>query len=288
LLWLFACSEYGIHESVFTDVFEQGEETSSDLLFVVDDSASMSEEQAQLADAFGALVEAVEETGADFRIGIVTTDVSGETAGAMRGDLLTPDTDDLEGAFLEQALAGTDGDKDEQGLEAARLAVELAEGFPRDDAGFHVAFFSDEDDHSPDEVDAYVDDLAWVAGEDFAIHAVVGDLPYGCIRDGAAADAGTRYVTAALASDGFRESICASDYDGILERIGLGLSGRLDTFVLDHVAEESSLEVEVDDLDGEGWAFDVGANAVVFEREHVPEPGAVVSIRYELLAGADG
>ncbi len=286
MLLLIACTEYGIHESIFTDAFEQGEETSSDLLFVVDDSASMREEQQQLAEAFSALVEAVEETDADFRIGVVTTDVAHTLAGELRGDLLTPDTDDLEAAFLEQALAGTDGHKDEQGLEAARLAVDLADGFPRQDAGFHVAFFSDEDDHSPDEVSDYVDDLASSAGEDFAIHAVVGDLPYGCIRDETAADAGTRYASAALSTDGFRESICAEDYRGILERIGLGLSGRLDTFVLERVAEAATVETEVNRQPAEGWTFDVGQNAVVFERDHVPEPGQVVEITYELLVGA--
>lgn len=46
-----------------------------DVLFVVDNSGSMSEEQRRMADSFPNFVEGLELSGLDYRIGIVTTDI---------------------------------------------------------------------------------------------------------------------------------------------------------------------------------------------------------------------
>lgn len=48
-----------------------------DVLLVVDNSGSMGEEQANLAANFGPFIEQLESAGADFRIGITTTDLGG-------------------------------------------------------------------------------------------------------------------------------------------------------------------------------------------------------------------
>ena len=47
-----------------------------DILFVNDNSASMSWEQARIAERFGNFVQQLEGTGLDYRIGMITTDVS--------------------------------------------------------------------------------------------------------------------------------------------------------------------------------------------------------------------
>ncbi len=48
-----------------------------DVLLVLDNSGSMGEEQANLAANFGPFIEKLEEAGADYRIGITTTDLGG-------------------------------------------------------------------------------------------------------------------------------------------------------------------------------------------------------------------
>ncbi|MFV8753728.1 vWA domain-containing protein [Nannocystaceae bacterium ST9] len=48
-----------------------------DVLLVLDNSGSMGEEQANLAANFGPFIERLEQVGADYRIGIVTTDLGG-------------------------------------------------------------------------------------------------------------------------------------------------------------------------------------------------------------------
>ncbi len=53
-----------------------------DILFVLDNSGSMSEEQARLARNFPAFVDRLDGMGADYRIGITTTDVAHPGCGA--------------------------------------------------------------------------------------------------------------------------------------------------------------------------------------------------------------
>jgi len=50
-----------------------------DILFVVDNSGSMSEEQRRMADSFPNFVQGLDIAGLDYRIGIVTTDVESKT-----------------------------------------------------------------------------------------------------------------------------------------------------------------------------------------------------------------
>ncbi|NVB40278.1 VWA domain-containing protein [Pseudenhygromyxa sp. WMMC2535] len=61
-----------------------------DVLLVVDNSGSMGEEQANLAANFGPFIEELEAVGADYRIGITTTDLGGRNcvSESNGGDLI--------------------------------------------------------------------------------------------------------------------------------------------------------------------------------------------------------
>ncbi len=292
---LTACSDYEYAEQTVTDVFEQpAVQRSADLLFVVDSSASMAEEQALLGENFEAFVAVVEGSYADFQLGIVTTDVSAEDAGVLRGGIMGPDTDDLATVFLENIAVGTEGSRDEQGLEAARMALSPAinPGLLRDEAQLNVVFVSDEDDHSPDEVAVYLDELRGLSAEGgFAAHAIVGDLPSGCTSGTSAASAAERYASAVEETGGYRESICADDYTGILTRVGLDLSGLDDTFPLSQLPDPASIAVWVDGVRmferaEDGWTYEAGDNVIVFRGRAVPRPGMTILVEYALLLGA--
>jgi len=56
-----------------TDTFGQEASPNVDILFVVDNSASMKEEQAALAAGFQAFIDEIENASADWHIGIITT-----------------------------------------------------------------------------------------------------------------------------------------------------------------------------------------------------------------------
>jgi hypothetical protein len=132
-----------------------------------------------------------------------------------------------------------------------------------------------------------------VLGESpLALHAVVGDLPFGCASGKTAADAGARYIDAAKLTSGFQESICVDDYTDVLTKVGLDAAGLRDTFPLSDVPNPTTLTVLVDDVvmpqrDVDGWSYSPGDNAIIFNGRSIPRPGMEVIIEYFPLIGGD-
>ena len=148
-----------------------------DILFVIDNSGSMSVEQERMQESFGNFVRGLDIDGLDFRIGIITTDVSdapnykrsytGEPKGSFQdGNLLqfpngsyylTPDTADIEEQFKQtvqrpETLMCDAGEPeycptgDERGIYAANLTVAFnKKNFFREDSHIAIIFLSDED-----------------------------------------------------------------------------------------------------------------------------------------------
>lgn len=290
LFLLLACSDYEYAELGQTEVFHQPEvSASADVLFVVDNSCSMEEEQGRLASNFDAFVEVLSASYADFQLGVITTDV--EDLGALQGELYTRDTPDLAAQFKETVMVGTRGSKDEQGFENALLALQYNPQFLRKDARLNVVFLSDEDDHSPAPVSAYLNEYKALSGTGgLLVHGIVGDQPYGCAAQGTAANAGERYIEAAEISGGYRDSICAEDYSDVLSRIGLQVVGLNDTFALNALPESDTLQVWVDKVliperEVDGWTYEPGPNAVVFHGRSVPRAGMEIFIEYMPMVG---
>ncbi len=163
---------------------------NTDILFVIDNSGSMAEEQAGIARELPAFIEALREGGGvahDFRVGVITTSVyrrvlvAGEEyyrdypeqAGRLQpvpdadgkptGDRFIESTDEhLLERFQKLVQQGTTGSGQETPFEAARLAVTaplsdtpIAEGgnggFFRDGARLLVVVVTDEEDCSSTE-----------------------------------------------------------------------------------------------------------------------------------------
>lgn len=286
-------------ELIILDQVRQDEHTqpdvlrTADVLFVIDSSKSMAEEQALLQEGIAGFVRALGETDVDFRFMAVSTDLADE--GYARGGVLDPFVPDVGVAAVEALAVGTSGDRVERGFEAATLALDgRNEGFPRADARLDVVFLSDEDDQS----DVRVPD--WVSateqrssGLGFAVHGVIGDLPAGCASPGAAASPSQRYHEAIATTGGLYESICAPSYAAVLERVGLLAAGLNDTFLLGAIPVVESLEVEVDGVlipprEVDGWTYDPGLNAVIFHGRAIPRPGMDLVLRYEPLGRSGG
>ena len=285
-----ACTDYEYAELGFSDWYTQPSVGDhADVLFVVDDSASMAEEQDRLALNFAAFATALADSYADFQIAVTTTDPG--RLGELSGPVLDVDTPGLEAAFADAVQVGTDGSRDEEGFTAAVAALEMNTGLVRSDSRVHVIFLSDEDDHSAGSVQDFVDELAWWGEADFRVHGIVGDLPTGCASGQSAASAGTRYVTAIEATEGFRDSICVDDYSPVLERIALQVIGWNDTFVLGRLPDPDTLVVWVDGVqmperDVDGWTYAPGDNAVRFHGRSVPRPGMEIVVEYLPLLGS--
>jgi hypothetical protein len=131
-----------------------------DILFMIDNSGSMDEEQANLAANFGAFIDLIVATRADFRIAIISSDMvdpaqSGRfLAKPNNPKILTANTPNLKTIFSENAQLGTMGDGFEKGLAAIKAALSPPlidnenAGFLRPDAILAVVVLSDEEDCS--------------------------------------------------------------------------------------------------------------------------------------------
>jgi len=286
------CHDYGFQEVRYTQTFVQEDlNTRADMLFVVDNSQSMAEEQALLSANFEAFIEVVEGSRADFQAGVITTDVDTDIAGVLRGELITPESPDIGAAFLEQLDVGYYGSRDERGFDAVSLALDGRNpDLIRPGARLNLVFVSDEDDHSTGSLDDFITTWRAASGSGQVVaHALVGNMPAGCASGVTAADPGERYLSVAIMTDGFRDSICSDDYSEILQRIGLDLSNLEDTFFLEALPQVSSLEVYVEDAaiperELDGWQYDGARNAIVFDGFAVPRPAMPITVFYEILS----
>lgn len=304
------------------DVFYQEVVDQVDILFVVDNSASMTEEQAALSAGFSSFVKNLEDANSNFHIGIVSTsqDTTDPDRGKMIGDtpFLTAD-DDYVAEFQERIALGVQGSDKEKGLEAAAFALSPAiitrhnTGFLRDEANLLVVIVSDEedcsDDGSLDGFDSsacYNQKTALVPARDLVnriqgvklnnefvqIGAIVGPFDDSCPE----AYSGRRYAEAALLTGGLLGKICDASWDTMLSDLGLNAVGILDTFTLAEPADEKSIHVFLDRQDGSpetevptgpinGWTYDWTYQALTFNGISVPPRGSAIRVEYEVAPG---
>jgi hypothetical protein len=235
----------------------QAGDSPVDLLFVVDNSGSMAEEQARLSAISADFLDRLATAGLDAQVGVVTTDMD-SNPGRLRSPLGQRWTSFAPGVdyatwFAAAVLAGTNGSSTERGLDAALAAVTpplstgFNLGFVRPDTDLHVVFLTDEEDYGA------VGPLAWTAnmlatrapGHTFQAHGLIGPNPTGCLT----ADPGTRYDAVIRATLGEQGSVCLADYNAAMDEIAttlLGTSGGSQVFHVGAPADPSTILVEVD------------------------------------------
>ena len=128
-LFAFGCNEYEVisklpagdpsnarplESEVRTDRVVQRPTPLVDVLWVIDNSGSMGDDQAALTANFPLFMEYFLNSGLDYHIGVVTTDIDSPTdSGKLRsyaGNLwIDTQTPDAIGAFAEMATVGTNG-----------------------------------------------------------------------------------------------------------------------------------------------------------------------------------
>jgi len=300
--------------------FLQPQPRDVDVLWVIDTSCSMLDEQEALATNGPNFFEFFLQADVPFHIGATSTNVDEEDTEGLDGRLagdpgyLTLDTPDLSAGFLERTLLGIDDHHNwEKGLQAAWKALEVLgqsdnAGFLRDDANLSIIVVSDEPDFSETERGQDEDLIGWqefadwldvFKGEDrdqqTQLSAVVGigeagfDDPEGCNLNpeaehwGEGALRGDGYLEAALATGGSYQSICTDNWATVLSRMGLTSAGLSDTFALDEQPVPSTIEVEVDGRSESRWSYLPTVNSVYFtELSAIPLSGEQVTIRYRV------
>ena len=291
LALLLACSDYGVARHVEVQSWTQpSREGGVDIVWVIDDSSSMLEEQEQLAAHADSFISFLTHVPVDFRLTVVTTDP--DAGGPWT--VMTGETPELAELFAEQILSSTYGSRDERAFDMAIAAASPTQNpdFARKKADLEVVLFSDEDDHSEMDATAFVDQLSSERSGAVVVNAIVGDLPEGCASVVAAADPGGKHVEAQELTGGAKESICSSDYGALLERIALQVLGLDNEFALNRLPELDSLEARVDDVlihrrDRHGWHYEAGENLIVLDGYSVPPPGSTLTVRYFEWYGLD-
>lgn len=229
------------------DVLQGANQSALDILFVVDDSGSMSTHQQNLLANVDNLVKAARQSGVDLNAAVITSSVDygpyNPTPGSAWGGMFTG----LPGARVASTANGnfsdvlrqnlsfamsTNGSGTEQPFEAVRLALSeplvSAEnaGFLRPQAALAVFLLTDADDQSSKPVQEYVDFLRQLKSNAVTLHAafIPSTAPAApgtaCDRSG---EAEPVRIEAALQAFGtLTESInlCEPDYSSRLSSIG--------------------------------------------------------------------
>jgi predicted small secreted protein len=276
-----------------------------DVLFVVDNSCSMEEEQEALGANFDAFLEFFVGSGLDYHVGVVSTDMyDPQHAGALREvngfRWLQEGTDDPQGLLDTMVNMGTEGHWVEKGRAAAYTAVELLaestnEGFIRDGAGLHITVVSDEDDESDGSPISRQEFVDWMLNardnrQLVSFNSIVGPAT-GCQT---ALEPGSDYLAVTQAVGGVDWSICTPEWDGVLELLGFRAAGLQQEFFLSQLPVEDTIEVSVESAGavttferGEEFVYDARRNSVRFV-EFLPKELDVITVDYQLLASLQG
>jgi hypothetical protein len=246
---------------VRTDVVVQAPESKVDILWVIDNSGSMSEEQDAISSNLDAFLQFFVGSNVDFHMGVVTTDtldafqngILREVAGYR---FLTNDVPLALDVGRMMIKVGTAGSADEAGIDAAwraitqpsREHIEGNKGFIREDAALHLIVISDEEDQSSSDPFEFAR-MLWSMKNSVDIpvtfSSIVGPLPNGCDSPTGNAAPGSRYIEVSRQVGGVIEPICVRDWTSVLEELGLLAAGLRTEFFLAEVPVPGSLEVWV-------------------------------------------
>lgn len=257
-----------------------------DILVVIDNSGSMAEEQAGLADKLQPLLSAVSDSS--WRVNIINTDADDpqcSRALVVKGDPAG------EAKFKAGIEAGTDGSGLERGILRSVQGLECNNDWLRNDSVVAVLIVSDEDNCS--QGNGYrCDDAKELNGEllleKLAAIRSVGETArvYGVLfgPDDDISDCDGNNNVAAMYYDdvisktkGVRGKICSNDYTETLETISTDLSGLLkNQFKLGEVPNEETVRVLIDEEPYEDFTLD-GDTIVLADRL---DQGQAISIDY--------
>jgi len=273
-----------------------------DVLFVVDDSCSMIDEQDQLASNFPSFLQWFLGSGVDYHVGVTSTDMDhpakrGRLASAAGVLWIDPRTPNADAVFSDMALLGVNGTGNEAGIGAAYGALELHQetynaGFLRERAGLQIVLISDEEDHTGSDPVSRGEFVQYLLGleaikEGLGFSSIV--TPPGVFGPNGETP-GTNYLWVTEQVGGQVFDIRTQDWSSLLDDLGVEALGLKREFFLSQVPVSGSVSVSVTtdvavfvEEEGVDWFYDLVRNSVTF-LDDVPPPYAEVTIQYEVLA----
>lgn len=285
----------------------------TDVVLIVDNSCSMSEEQAALGANANAFLAYAFSAGVDFNVGVTTTDMvdmtqQGRFVGAAGTRVLKSTTPNLLATFNTRVNVGINGDGAAEAMfSPAVAAVSPAlltttnTGFLRSEAALSVLAFTDAQEQSVGPTSEFVRQLLAVKGmrrrNEFSFSFVgptLANPPSGCTYDGAAPD--QRQLDMISRTGGTTSEICSvgntQAWRAEATRVGQAVFGGRAVWFLTSVPVlpvTTALTVTLNGVSipetvpaGANWRYDSIRNAVVFEPRALPAPGQTVGIDYRV------
>jgi len=296
----------GVDTDAQRDVFKQRNKPLVDILFVVDDSGSMSGDQQKLASNFKTFITWASNLNVDFHIGVISTDVttcsghpcrSGRPPGCLHGSIkyITPSTPNLNAVFQTNAIVGTSGSAVEKGLEAAYKALsppmttdpKCNLGFYRPDASLSMVFISDENDQSPNPIHFYVNFFRSLKGSRNADLIRASGIGPSKITNGTCSGS-CRYFEVSKQMKGIYQEIRSTNWKQTMTNIASASFGYRSQFFLSRKAAAASLSVKVNGVvviedPRNGWQYDPVTNSISFSKGQLPPPGATIQVAYKAV-----
>tara|TARA_R110002072_G_scaffold64203_3_gene159520 strand:- start:129807 stop:130961 length:1155 start_codon:yes stop_codon:yes gene_type:complete len=271
------------------DSFTQNTEREGkvDILWVIDDSGSMGDEQSSLSYNFEAFIREFIVRDIDFTMGITTTDGRSSRAGLARGNfssLTSVAAQNNEQAFINDfknlIQVGTRGSGTEMGLHTSQRFFERYPSFVRDDAFLVLVYVSDEEDQSSQAVQSYVDSL-------FSLKDKRGQLKtYSIVTKQIDPSKrwetlGDRYVEATNLTNGVSTDI-HQDFYQTLTDMGGSILDLLDTFPLSGTPIDGDIRITVNGNEvNQGWTYDSNSHSIKFDANSIPAAGSIVIAFYQ-------
>ncbi len=280
---------------------------NADVLFVVDNSVSMEDEQSNMSARFPLFITNLKQI--NWRVGVITTDVDHPDYSYSDGQLqevtngkyyLDSQTTDAENLFSRVIHRTESGSPYEQGIYATYRFLERQKAskapFMRSDASLNVVFLTDADEtpyegtnglpfvqkrNKPDELVKYLK-ANWPMKK-FQFHSiVVGEGDSDCLAQSENESYGITYETLSKSTDGVRGSVCAKDYGSQLLFLGEKIKELVKSLTLDcapvydSVAKKYKFDIkydgvetiEVDRIEGKVVYFKGGLPAGAIKLEY--------------------
>jgi hypothetical protein len=281
-----------------TETFQQPVQPMTDILFTIDNSCSMADEQMALAMNFNSFISYATQANVDYRIAVTTTDDfastgQGQFTGQGGGPLVLERSMSNVGAlFAARVNVGTSGNGYERPLSTtlkaltAPLISTTNANFLRDDANLAIIIVTDAPDQSTEPIDYYLARVPLVKGPR-RVHqvsvSVIGPFTppsATCLIEGL--DVG-RYEPLVQRTGGVRSTICTSNWAMSLQALGQSALGPRSSFFVRNPPDTAQpVDVLVNGQPvSSAWNYDPNANAIIFQQGQAPAAGTTLTVTYQ-------
>lgn len=274
------------------EIFHQADQETKklDIVWIIDNSGSMSDEQSALGANFAAFIDDFIAKNVNFKMAITTTDTSSYS---RKGRMVTDSDVKLTSVKAQENAAqfktdfknlvkvGINGSGSEKGLEASEGFMEkYASTFLREDAYLAVVIISDEEDQSPKTVSQYTDYLKGIKSSDglAKVYSVVDVNNTNCCQSGIATGS-ARYKDASQKTAGLIADI-RDDFHNVLSDMGESIINLLDSFALAQAPVAGSLKVYVNGVITTDFDYDATTHSIKFHQNSLPPIGAEIKVTY--------